>query len=302
MKAVLRIAAIVLMLLAFLFLVPSGAYVGYAEVVDIAIDQPAEIEPHASGYLSDREYGDPSISVQISESRAYETDCFVTKVKIANPTQLRSYIAGSYHRIYETLGTTLAKRVKAVVTINGDFFTKRPNTGVVIRQGVEYRMPNSDRELAHGDAGQYDVLIIDDQADLHILKSCTKADLDAFAGRIINAFTFGPGLVIDGVKQENFPDMNNGPAVKAQRMAIAQTGPLEYLLICCNGPEQEHSTGMTMDEFADFVFSQGSVINAYNLDGGSSSCLVFNGSKLNGGRKQREIVDILYFVSAWTGD
>ena len=58
-------------------------------------------------------------------------------------------------------------------------------------------------------------------------------------------------------------------------MAICQTGPLEYLLITSEGPQNPGSTGLSIYQFVDLVSSMPGVQNAYNLDGGSSSTLVF---------------------------
>ena len=57
--------------------------------------------------------------------------------------------------------------------------------------------------------------------------------------------------------------------------------------------------GMTMDQFAAFVHSLG-VENAYNLDGGNSTALIFGGKKQNAihNKDDRMISDIIYFASA----
>ena len=68
--------------------------------------------------------------------------------------------------------------------------------------------------------------------------------------------------------------------------------------------EDKNSKGMTMDEFADLVASQEGVLQAYNLDGGASSSMLFRNQKVNCPNRsmRREIVDILYFASAWVPD
>lgn len=314
MKIALKLTIVVLLLLAFLFVIPSSAFLGFAEVseeniIEIPLDAEARLKsnpglipvPRESSYLSDTEYKDPSISVSISTGRWIDTDYMVARVKIANASQIRSVISGTYGHANEINGDRLAKSVNAVLAINGDFFSKRQNTGIEIRQGKTLFMPKSDRYLSYVGRIQYDVLLIDDQGDLHILKECRMADLQAFQGTVVNTFTFGPGLVINGEKQGNFFNTNNGPTKKTQRMAIAQVGPLEYLCICCEGPDDPGSKGLTMDEFADLVASQEGVINAYNMDGGASSTMVFHGNKVNCPNRsaRRQLVDILYFASAY---
>lgn len=315
MKNLLKILVIVVLLFCFLFLVPSGAHIGYAEIIEIPVDAESQLKknpeaiplPLESGYISEKEYVDPSISVRISVGRMYDTDYMMARVKIANATQIRSLMTGSYANSIEVFCDRLVKRTNAVLAINGDYFTKRRNTGVMVRQGRVWYQPRSDRNLAYDSKTQFDILLIDKAGDLHILKSAVMADLEPYLPleeNIVNSFTFGPGLIIDGVKQGDFKNTNNSPAKKTQRMAICQTGPLEYLCICCEGPDDPGSVGMTMDEFADLVASQEGVLQAYNLDGGASSSMLFRNQKVNCPNRsmRREIVDILYFASAWVPD
>ena len=315
MKNLLKILVIVVLLFCFLFLVPSGAHIGYAEIIEIPVDAESQLKknpeaiplPLESGYISEKEYVDPSISVRISVGRMYDTDYMMARVKIANATQIRSLMTGSYANSIEVFCDRLVKRTNAVLAINGDYFTKRRNTGVMVRQGRVWYQPKSDRNLAYDSKTQFDILLIDKAGDLHILKSAVMADLEPYLPleeNIVNSFTFGPGLIIDGVKQGDFKNTNNSPAKKTQRMAICQTGPLEYLCICCEGPDDPGSVGMTMDEFADLVASQEGVLQAYNLDGGASSSMLFRNQKVNCPNRsmRREIVDILYFASAWVPD
>jgi len=74
-------------------------------------------------------------------------------------------------------------------------------------------------------------------------------------------------------------------------------GSLEYVAVACAGP-RGHNTGLTLDEFSRLVYEQG-VENAYNLDGGNSTMMMFQGSYVNTGDlgNIRDISDIIYFVS-----
>ena len=79
-------------------------------------------------------------------------------------------------------------------------------------------------------------------------------------------------------------------------MGIGQIGPLEYICVATEGPENKDSDGLTIPEFAQLMKDLGAV-QAYNLDGGSSSAMMLNGKKINAlsSRKLRPICDILYF-------
>ena len=247
-------------------------------------------------------YADPSITVSIGRGRAYDTDYVYARVKIANASQMRTLMASPLGNLNTTPAHELAKRVKAVVAINGDYpggdkRTKRTK-GVVMRQKKLLRQKCD---------GKYDILVIDKNGDMHILVKAKDEDVTPWLEDAVNIFTFGPALVIDGKPNYEFDhELNVGPNKSVQRMAFCQTGPLEYLMLTCEGPENEGSVGMTIDQLISVVSSIPGVQNAYNLDGGSSSAIVFrregkNWKKINAtsSPKVQQLKDIIYFVSAW---
>ena len=299
MKSVLRLIAVLLMLASLLVLIPSGAIVAQAEILEYGLEVTKGLEPQADGYLSDWEYEDPSISVKIETGRIYDTNYMVAHVKLANATQMRSTMAGSYYSPSTASPITMAKRANAVLAINGDYFSARNGVGYTARMGKEYRNRCN---------GTYDVLVIDDQGDLHILKAPTKEDVEnlkatlAAEGKsVMNGYTFGPGLVINGERQTGFVNMDNAADKAAQRMCLAQIGPLEYLCIASEGPEDKGSVGLNLEQFSELVASFEGVQNAYNLDGGSSTTMYFRGDKVNSPNnpKRRHLNDIIYFASAY---
>ena len=312
MKSFLRLIAILLMLACLLVLVPSGAIVAQAEILQYDLDAKKGVEPQKDGYLSAWEYEDPSISVKIETGRIYDTNYMVAHIKLANATQLRSTMAGSYYSPSTASAITMAKRANAVFAINGDYFSARNGVGYTARMGKEYRNRCN---------GTYDVMVIDNMGDLHILKAPTKEDMEAFKleleaqGRsVVNGYTFGPGLVINGEKQTGFEDMDNAAHKSAQRMCLAQIGPLEYLCIASEGPEDKGSVGLNLEQFSELVASFEGVQNAYNLDGGSSTTMVFQKLDEKTGKraydkvnspnnpKRRHLNDIIYFASAYQPD
>ena len=294
MKKVIQAVLIALMLLCMLALIPSAAITGYAEVLELPLDAKAGLPPQEEGFLSENEYEDPSLSVKIERGRWLETNYVIARVKIANASQIRTAMAQSYYAPSTVAADVMSRRVNAVVAMNGDYFSARNGDGYVARQGKVYRTRCY---------GNYDVLIIDEKGDFHILKKAVSKDIEGFEGTPINGFNFGPGLVIDGERQTELTNIDNGPYKQTQRSCIAQTGPLEYLLLCSEGPDDEGSTGLTMEQFADLAASL-NVVNAYNLDGGSSAHLLFRHQKLNAvnNPNRRPLCDIIYFASAYQPD
>ena len=85
------------------------------------------------------------------------------------------------------------------------------------------------------------------------------------------------------------------------RIAICQLGPLHYKVIVTT-MIQNYLLGMPLDAFAQLCRDEGA-ITAYNLDGGYSSALLFNGRRLNAQERVsfRNVADIVYFASSWSG-
>ena len=198
------ITVLVALLLALCVLTPSPALMeevwtpDASQVTPIGLNAASGYAPDPAGFKSDTLYEDPTIRVSIETTRYCDTPMFIARVQIADATQLRTMMAGSYGSQRTALATTLAERGGAVLAINGDYFSYI-GTGLVVRQGHTYRM------RADSD---FDVLMIDVNGDFHIAKEIDEATLNAAysalggsveeGGQIVQAFTFGPALVENG--------------------------------------------------------------------------------------------------------
>ena len=82
------------------------------------------------------------------------------------------------------------------------------------------------------------------------------------------------------------------------RTALGILEPLHYLFVVSDGRTEE-SQGLTLYQLAEFMQTLGTTI-AYNLDGGGSSTMFFNGEIINNpttnGRsiQERRVSDIVY--------
>lgn len=301
---VFKIVLLAAMLLALMLLAPSPALMeawqpDATKVAPIAMDATQGYAPQEDAY-TEHGYEDPTIKLTLETDRFCETPMHIARVRIADASQLRTMMAGRYGTQRTAYATALAERANAVFTINGDYYSYI-HTGLVIRQGRAYR----EREDA-----QLDALIIDTAGDLHTICGLDQATLDAAlaefggaaedGGSIMHALTFGPALVIEGQRaHEQFMRPDGSENKRTQRMVIAQDGPLSYVLVCCEGPDNTDSQGLTLDEMAQYMLSLG-VETAYNLDGGGSTTMVFRGEKINATStsKNRSVSDIIYFCSA----
>ncbi len=303
----LRMLIIGLILMWMMFFVPSGAVMA-EEVGSAYALLPAEDvggpEPDDANY-TETTYTDPSLQVEIFSGSTEDTDYMYAHIKILDPCQLRSAAASNFNSSAAYSAVTIARRVNAVVAINGDFFNYQQRIGYIVRQGKRYRSAPTGQDL----------LIIDSRGDFHILygaedKETVEAYLNALpdGAAAWNTFSFGPALIDNGevVFTQNDPYFTVSPEKKTQRVGIGQLGELEYFIVSTEGPEDDPDSGMTVADFAALMAQVGRELNpdggalyAYNLDGGSSNTLVFHEQKINSSdrSKVRAVGDIIYFCT-----
>lgn len=292
MKVLWRILLLLAMLFGLMLLLPSPSPLSGAfaeELAALPVDDSAGPAPDENCYFTDSTgYQDDSLTVTIKEFREYDTTILAAYITVKDASQLRTAMAGKFGSTRDIPGAKIAQRNNAVFAINGDYFNFN-NEGYIVRQGTLYR---------DNPAEGTDVLLIDDQGDFHIIQEATSDQIAAFAGTIVNSFSFGPALVIDGKAQAISENKHIASDKPTQRMVIAQTGPLAYLCVATEGPENTDSVGLTLEQTADMMAALGCV-TAYNLDGGSSSTMVLNNQKINAlsTHKVRPIWDILYFAT-----
>jgi len=252
----------------------------------------------SANYLDETHYEDPSIQISIEKYPWEKTVCYVARVKIADPTQLRTASAYGFNRKQVASVKDMAKRMNAVIAINGDYCYYQLSTvgSFLIRQGRTYA-----ERMAEG----RDMLLIDDKGDFTIIQDCNYDKFHAINNEktLINTFSFGPGLIVDGQPlAEGYRAMFNGARERHQRAAIAQVekGKLEYIIAVSEGDMESEGGGLTLHEWSAFLMTLG-VENAYNLDGGNSTAIIFNGEKINAiqNKHHRKLSDIIYFATAY---
>ncbi|MGN0746184.1 MAG: phosphodiester glycosidase family protein [Aristaeellaceae bacterium] len=255
--------------------------------------EPAPYPPHQDCFLpDDAGYHDDSLDIRIETFRHLDTTVMAAYVTLTDASQMRTGTASPAAPLAKRLNTVakMTKYYQGVLGINGDYFCYH-SQGIVVRNGKTLR-----KNYVEG----RDTLIIDEKGDFTILQPTTKAAYEAFEGEVIHAFCFGPGLVIDGEPLTDLETvrMDNGKYKLTQRMAICQLGPLSYLILTCEGPENENSVGMNLADWAALCKEMGAV-NAYNLDGGSSATIALNDRKINAlsSNKERPVGDLIYFCT-----
>ena len=182
-------------------------------------------------------------------------------------------IMGSVPEQYGGRGYTvagMAEKFGAVASINAGGFYDPDGSGngstpegVAVFDGKIYTFGTYDRKR-HGFAG------FDDNHILHV-GSFTVAQIRE--KNIQYGVSFGPMLIVNGEVQDNLVSGVN------PRTGIAQRSDGAVMFLVIDG-RQLHSQGATYEDMAE-VFLRYGAVNAYNLDGGSSSMMWFNGEYVN---------------------
>lgn len=239
--------------------------------------------------VTENSYQDSQISITLTEYRQYDTAIYVADIRVADASYLKTALAkNTYGRNIKEKTSEMAQSHNAILAINGDYYGSREK-GYVLRNGSLYRSDGSkDREdLVIWPDGSFEVISE---------KNTTAQSLqDRQAWQVLS---FGPALVENGEIAVD-TDTEVGQATYSNpRTAIAVIDELHYMMVVSDG-RTSRSDGLSLYQLAEFMQSLGAV-TAYNLDGGGSSTMWFNGRVVNepvnhgSTVSERSVSDIVY--------
>lgn len=251
--------------------------------------------------LTENSYQDENIKITIEEryvenQNGIRNRVFVVDLKLSSIEYLRTFINFEGKKVVKTTVSAMAEKNDAIFAINGDFFTMR-DYGFVLRNYVIYReWARAANDKFSDDALLFlsdGTMMIVDESEVYYngVPSANGLPLDTY-----QCFAFGPRLVEAGDITVSENDEVGQAAAANPRTAIGMIEPLHYKIVVAEGRlERYHKLdGMTLYELATFMKSLGCGI-AYNLDGGSSSTIYFNGEVLNETPDdERRISDCIY--------
>lgn len=239
--------------------------------------------------LSETSYSDENIQITITEYREYETSIYVADIVLSSSEYLQTAFAqNAYGRNVTEKTSEIAESVGAILAINGDYYGTQEE-GYVLRNGVLYRNTAS--------SGQSDLVIYEDGSFAIINEEDITAE-ELLANGAQQILSFGPALVEDGTVVVSEDDEVGKAKASNPRTAIGVVDDLHYVFVVSDGRTDE-SAGLSLSQLAEFMKELG-VETAYNLDGGGSSTMYFNGEVINNpttsGRsiKERSVSDIVY--------
>ena len=270
-----------------------GAEQGQAAVIVAADDGDSSREteaPEAAGdnteELDIHSYISPEISVQItavtdSEHGSVPFQAYIADIHVASVENLQAGFP-SGKRTDEA--EAIALDHDAILAVNGDFYVNI-SKGLAVRNGAVLR----------NEEGTADICVIYPDG-----KMKTYGPGEYTAERILSqnpwqVWSFGPALLEEDGSPKT--DFNTSSAIynRNPRTAIGYYEPGHYCLAVIDGRNEGYSGGASIRALARFMADLGCKA-AYNLDGGASSVMVFDGRIINipsgGGRKLSDMVMI----------
>jgi len=233
-----------------------------------------------------------SISTVVTGTGDDTVTYYVADVTITDATVLQSAFAQNSfgENITETTSDT-AEDNDAVFAINGDYYGFR-DTGIVIRNGVVYRDEGAREGLAFYSDGT--VRVYDET-------ETTAAEL--LAAGVWNTLSFGPAIVdggdiVDGIEDVEVDTNVGNHSIQGEqpRTAVGVVDDNHLVFVVVDGRSPGYSAGVTMTGLAEIMQGLGAT-TAYNIDGGGSSTMYFDGGLVNnplGTGQERGTSDILY--------
>ena len=221
---------------------------------------------------SDTSYSDDNISITLTEKTVSNTQVYIADITVSSAEYLKTALAQNTYGTNVTAKTSVtAANNNAILAINGDYYGAN-STGYVIRNGVVYR------DTVREDSSNGDLAIYKDGSFKIIYEDEISAEQLVKDG-VVNLLAFGPSLVENGEIVVNTNSEVGQSMASNPRTAIGIIDENHYIIVVSDGRTSE-SQGLSLYELAEVMKSYG-VKTAYNLDGGGSSTLYFNGQVIN---------------------
>ncbi|HFI0150212.1 TPA: phosphodiester glycosidase family protein [Streptococcus suis] len=240
---------------------------------------------------SDTSYSDDNIQISLETITTNNTTVYVADIQVSSAEYLKTALAQNTYGTNVTAKTSAtAAANNAILAVNGDYYGAN-STGYVIKNGVLYR------DTVRDNASYGDLAIYADGSFEIIYENEISAQ-ELIDKGVVNLLAFGPALVENGeivvdTSTEVGRAMSSNP-----RSAIGIIDENHYIIVVADGRTSE-SQGLSLYQLAE-VMKQYGATTAYNLDGGGSSTLYFNGQVINNPTtngntiSERAVSDIVY--------
>ncbi|HFI0273305.1 TPA: phosphodiester glycosidase family protein [Streptococcus suis] len=244
-----------------------------------------------SADVTENSYSDDNIQIQLQTISKDNTTVYVADIQVSSPEYLQTALAQNTYGTNVTAKTSeTAAANNAILAVNGDYYGANA-TGYVIKNGTVYR------DTVRDNASYGDLAIYADGSFGIVYEDEISAQELVEQG-VVNLLAFGPSLVENGeIVVDTSTEVGRAMASNP-RTAIGIIDENHYIIVVADGRTSE-SEGLSLYQLAQVMQEYGAK-TAYNLDGGGSSTLYFNGQVINqpttNGNtiSERAVSDIVY--------
>lgn len=220
--------------------------------------------------ITENSYKSPQISITISRysytQQSPALTYYVADIYISQIENFKTALASSGSG---AAAEDIVRENGAVLGINGDYAIVQ-SQGFMVRNGLLYMTEQTTCDIC--------VLYQDGTMATYAPDEYTvEQELEK---KPYQVWKFGPELLEDdGSPKSSFNTSGNLAEVNP-RSGIGYYEPGHYCFVVVDGRQSGYSAGIDMQGFAE-IFSQLGCVSAYNLDGGASATMVFNGETIN---------------------
>lgn len=229
-------------------------------------------------------YKSSTLNIDLKRKSTHGIPYWVAVVQTANASQLKSALSyGTYGGARQTTSSAVSSN-GGVIGINGSAFsyqTGKPSPlGMCIKNGVIYGNYHT----------SYSVMAVKNDGTIYTPKMGLLGDVLLKAG-VKDTYNFGPVLIKNGKAQPAWAET----AKYYPRTAVGMVKPGKYVLLVTDTGTY---SGLNHWDLVNIFNSYGCQY-AYNLDGGGSVTMYYNGKVMNRliNNYERPCGDFLYFTN-----
>lgn len=241
---------------------------------DIVITENSYTSPNISIHIDTVSYGEgwAAVTYYVADIYVGSIDCFKTY------TAHNEFRYGSTQTVEQ-----MSKDSGAILGMSGDYYSIQ-NRSFIVRNSYQYmamKPYNTDICVMYADGSIEDY-------------SFSEYEIDEIMERKpLQVWSFGPSLLdSEGKAKTKFNVKETLDNHHQPRSALGYYEPGHYCFVVVDGREKGHSVGMFLSELAQLFEDLGCTV-AYNMDGGGSASLTFQGEYYSKPSEVRSIGDIL---------
>jgi len=237
--------------------------------------------------VTENSYTSPEVSISIEKIVTGKGNdkltYYVADVYVSSLDNFKTYTPRGEMVYFDTQSAEkMVSDSNAILAISGDFLTYQ-KSGFLVRNGEPYVTNRNFNSIC--------VLYPDGVMETY-MPGKYKVD-EILAKNPVHVWSFGPPLLDKNGSVMSSYAVSAAVSYRNPRCGIGYFEPGHYLFVTVDGRQNGHSKGMLIKELAK-VFEDYGCKTAYNLDGGGTAVMLFDGERIskqsNGKRNLGDII------------